>query len=212
MHRSKWQSRSGIWEKSNSERRGKREERREKRDGSVPEGRDGREKGRALGETREERKEKREDPCRNNEQLHCNKVYTFPGLSRIGIFSRNESLRIEMREERKQKREDPCGNNEQLNCNCTATGFALSRVEQQRVKREERRGKRSPKKPPEIHKLIDSKVCWPQGRLESRGRPRGLRHLPFGASVGAGSSPDGGRIGSTGAAARSEGWSVPSDG
>ena len=29
MHRSKWQSRSGIWEKSNSERRGKREERRE---------------------------------------------------------------------------------------------------------------------------------------------------------------------------------------
>ena len=117
-----------------------------------------------------------------------------------------------MREERKQKREDPCGNNEQLNCNCTATGFALPRVEQQRVKREERRGKRSPKKPPEIHKLIDSKVCWPQGRLESRGRLRGLRHLPFGASVGAGSSPDGGRIGSTGAAARSEGWSVPSDG
>ena len=29
MHKSKWQSRSGIWEKSNSERRGKREERRE---------------------------------------------------------------------------------------------------------------------------------------------------------------------------------------
>ena len=49
MHRSKWQSRSGIWEKSNSERRGKREERREKRDGSVPEGRDGGEKGRPLG-------------------------------------------------------------------------------------------------------------------------------------------------------------------
>ena len=41
MHRSKWQSPSGIWEKSNSERRGKREERREKRDGSVPEGRNG---------------------------------------------------------------------------------------------------------------------------------------------------------------------------
>ena len=56
MHRSKWQSPSGIWEKSNSERRGKREERREKRDGSVPEGRDGGEKGRTLGETREERK------------------------------------------------------------------------------------------------------------------------------------------------------------
>ena len=29
-------------------------------------------KSRALGETREERKEKREDPCRNNEQLNCN--------------------------------------------------------------------------------------------------------------------------------------------
>ena len=29
MHRSKWHSRSEIWEKSNSERRGKREERRE---------------------------------------------------------------------------------------------------------------------------------------------------------------------------------------
>ena len=46
--------------------------------------------------------------------------------------------------------------------------------------------------------------------------PLNLKHavidLPFGASVGAGSSPDGGRIGSTGAAARSEGWSVPSDG
>ena len=46
---------------SSSERSEKREERREKRDGSVPEGRDGREKGRALGETREERKEKREE-------------------------------------------------------------------------------------------------------------------------------------------------------
>ena len=67
MHRSKWQSRSGIWEKSNSERRGKREERREKRDGSVPEGRDGREKGRALGETREERKEKREERDNHNQ-------------------------------------------------------------------------------------------------------------------------------------------------
>ena len=29
MHRSKWHSRSGIWDKTNSERRGKREERRE---------------------------------------------------------------------------------------------------------------------------------------------------------------------------------------
>ena len=67
MHRSKWQSRSWIWEKSNSERRGKREERREKRDGSVPEGRDGREKGRALGETREERKEKREERDNHNQ-------------------------------------------------------------------------------------------------------------------------------------------------
>ena len=40
IHRSKWHSRSGIWEKSNGERRGKREERREKRDGSVRDGRD----------------------------------------------------------------------------------------------------------------------------------------------------------------------------
>ena len=56
MHRSKWQSRSGIWEKSNSERRGKREERREKRDGSVTEKRDGRDKGQALRNTREEQK------------------------------------------------------------------------------------------------------------------------------------------------------------
>ena len=80
MHRSERQSRRGIWEKSNSERRGKREERREKRDGLVPEGRDSREKGQALGETREERKEKQEDPCRNNEQLYCNRVCTFPGL------------------------------------------------------------------------------------------------------------------------------------
>merc|ERR1711965_649215 len=90
MHRSEWQSRSGIWEKSNSERRGKREERREKRDGSVPEGRDGREKGRALGETREERKEKREDPCRNNGQLYCNRVCTFPGRAAAREESREK--------------------------------------------------------------------------------------------------------------------------
>ena len=100
MHRSKWQSPSGIWEKSNSERRGKREERREKRDGSVPEGRDGREKGRALGETREERKEKREDPCRNNEQLNCNRVCTFPGRAAA------KEERREKREERREKREE----------------------------------------------------------------------------------------------------------
>ena len=56
-----------IWKKSNSERRGKREERREKRDGSVPEGRDGGEKGRTLGETREERKEKREERDNHNQ-------------------------------------------------------------------------------------------------------------------------------------------------
>ena len=110
------------WDLGKEQQREKREKRREKRDGSVPEGRDGREKGRALGETREERKEKREYPCRNNEQL---------------------------------------------NCNCTATGFALSRGEQQREKREERREKRSQKRPPEIPKLIDSRVCWPLGRLES---------------------------------------------
>ena len=63
------------------------------RNGSVPEGRDGREKGRALGETREERKEKREDPCRNNEQLYCNRVCTFPG-------------RAAAREARREKREE----------------------------------------------------------------------------------------------------------
>ena len=103
MHRSKWQSRSGIWEKSNSERRGKREERREKRDGSVPEGRDGREKGRALGETREERKEKREDPCRNNEQLYCNRVCTFPG--RAAAREERREKREERREKRKERRE-----------------------------------------------------------------------------------------------------------
>ena len=101
MHRSKWQSRSGIWEKSNSERRGKREERREKRDGSVPEGRDGREKGRALGETREERKEKREDPCRNNEQLNCNCTATGFALSRV---EQQREKREERREKRSQKR------------------------------------------------------------------------------------------------------------
>ena len=69
----------------------KREERREKRDGSVPEGQDGREKGWALGETREERKKKREDPCRNNEQLQ--QGLHFPGSS--------SSERSEKREERR---------------------------------------------------------------------------------------------------------------
>ena len=34
-------------------------------------------------------------------------------------------------------------------------------------KREKRREKRSQKRPPEIPKLIDSRVCWPLGRLES---------------------------------------------
>ena len=82
------------------QQREKREKRREKRDGSVPEGRDGREKGRALGETREERKEKREDPCRNNEQLYCNRVCTFPGRA----AAREE--RREKRKERREKREE----------------------------------------------------------------------------------------------------------
>ena len=39
--------------------------------------------------------------------------------------------------------------------------------EESRKKREERREKRSQKRPPEIPKLIDSRVCWPLGRLES---------------------------------------------
>ena len=39
--------------------------------------------------------------------------------------------------------------------------------EESREKREERREKRSQKRPPEIPKLIDSRVCWPLGRLES---------------------------------------------
>ena len=125
-------SEKGVPGGKREESREKREEKREKRENrrkldplhfyKVLEGRDGREKGRALGETREERKEKREDPCRNNEQL---------------------------------------------NCNCTATGFALSRVEQQREKREETREKRSQKRPPEIPNWIDSRVSWTLGRLES---------------------------------------------
>ena len=83
-------------EEQTQERRARRAERKNCKLDSlhfyrVADGRDGREKGRALGETRQDRKEKREDPCKNNEQL---------------------------------------------NCNCTATGFALSRVEQQREKRE----------------------------------------------------------------------------
>ena len=98
MHRSKWQSPSGIWEKSNSERRGKREERREKRDGSVPEGRDGREKGRALGERREERKEKREERDKQNQKERAEEGRW--SQARFPAFLR-----------------------EQLNCNCTATGF-----------------------------------------------------------------------------------------
>ena len=109
MHRSKWQSRSGIWEKSNSERRGKREERREKRDGSVPEGRDGREKGRALGETREERKEKREERDNHNQDERAEEGNSGP---------RREEERAQIIER----------SSEQLHCNCTATGFALSRV------------------------------------------------------------------------------------
>ena len=36
-----------------------------------------------------------------------------------------------------------------------------------REQRKERREKRSQKRPPEIPKLIDSRVCWPLGRLES---------------------------------------------
>ena len=39
--------------------------------------------------------------------------------------------------------------------------------EERREKREERREKRSQKRLPEIPKLIDSRVCWPLGRLES---------------------------------------------
>ena len=55
------------WDLGKEQQREKREKRREKRDGSVPEGRDGREKGRALGETREERKEKREERDNHNQ-------------------------------------------------------------------------------------------------------------------------------------------------
>ena len=110
MHRSKWQSPSGIWEKSNSERRGKREERREKRDGSVPEGRDGGEKGRALGETREERKEKREERDNHNQDERAEE-----GNSSVPEWCRKGSRLLGAESKRL--------NNEQLHCNCTATGF-----------------------------------------------------------------------------------------
>ena len=75
MQSSKWQVRRTIREMSSSERRGKRAERREKREerdkhdqdervegrnGSVPEWRDGTEKGRPLRGKREESREKRE--------------------------------------------------------------------------------------------------------------------------------------------------------
>ena len=36
------------------------------------------------------------------------------------------------------------------------------------MKRKERREKKSQKKLPEVPKFIDSKVCWPLGRLESK--------------------------------------------
>ena len=48
MHRSKWKSRSRIWEKSHRKRSRKREETREKRDGAFLEGRDGGQKGQAF--------------------------------------------------------------------------------------------------------------------------------------------------------------------
>ena len=43
--------------------------------------------------------------------------------------------------------------------------FPGSRSNERSEKREERRDEK--KKPPEMPKLIDSRVCWPQGRLES---------------------------------------------
>ena len=57
------------------------------------------------------------------------------------------------REERDERRE--------------TAGERREKTEERREKREERREKRSPKRPPEIPKLIDSRVCWPLGRLES---------------------------------------------
>ena len=167
--------RSGICEVGSSEKRGRRAEKKReegtekgyKREGNglVPEGRDGREKGRPPGERREERREKREERDKHDQD---ERVEGRNGSVPEGRDGREKGRALgETREERKEKREDPCRNNEQLNCNCTATGFALSRVEQQREKREERREKRSQKRPPEIPNLTDSRVCWPLGRLES---------------------------------------------
>ena len=59
--------------------------------------------------------------------------------------------RREKREERREKREE-----------------RREKREEEREKREERREKRSQKRLPEIPKLIDSRVCWPLGRLESK--------------------------------------------
>ena len=86
-----------------------KEKRRGMRDGSVPEGRDGREKSPALGDTREERKEKREERDNHYQDERAEEGNSGP---------RRE-------EERAQRTER---SSEQLHCNCIATGFALSRV------------------------------------------------------------------------------------
>ena len=86
-----------------------KEKRRRMSDGSVPEGRDGREKSPALGDTREERKEKREDGDHHNQDERAEEGNSIP---------RREEERAQIIERI----------NEQLHCNCTATGLAFSRV------------------------------------------------------------------------------------
>ena len=72
------------------------------------------------------------------------------GDSTLGIEVSRDYDDKEKREERREKREE-----------------RREKREEKREKREERREKRSQKRLPEIPKLIDSRVCWPLGRLES---------------------------------------------
>ena len=90
-------------------------------------------KSRSPGGRREKREGRREKRADRNKHDEDERASSRLSPARAGL---------PLAHERKERREEPCSNNEQLNCNCTATGFALSRVEQQREKREERREKR----------------------------------------------------------------------
>ena len=54
---------------------------------------------------REERKQKREDPCGNNEQLKCNCTATGFALSRVEQQREKREERRERREKREERRE-----------------------------------------------------------------------------------------------------------